>query len=80
MIAFSMLVFQRLSPKNKIMKRNCLPFLLVINFLFQPWAMVIAQQKVGIFDGHTDVGTNVKPGSATFIPQTGQYVINGRGL
>src|SRR3982751_764723 len=36
-------------------------------------------QKVGIFDGHTDVGTNVKPGSATFIPQTGQYVISGAG-
>ncbi|MDQ6845738.1 MAG: biopolymer transporter TolR, partial [Bacteroidota bacterium] len=38
-----------------------------------------AQQKVGIFDGHGDIGTNVKPGSATFIPQTGQYVISGAG-
>ena len=36
-------------------------------------------QKVGIFDGHGDVGTNVKPGSATFIPETGQYVISGAG-
>ena len=36
-------------------------------------------QKIGIFDGHTDVGTNVKPGSATFIPETGQYVISGAG-
>lgn len=35
----------------------------------------VAQDKVGIFDGHGDVGTNVKPGSATFIPKTGQYVI-----
>ena len=34
---------------------------------------------MGIFEGHTDVGTNVKPGSATYIPQTGQYVISGAG-
>ncbi|MEP6950508.1 MAG: biopolymer transporter TolR [Ginsengibacter sp.] len=38
-----------------------------------------SQQKVGIFDGHGDVGTNVKPGSATYIPETGQYVISGAG-
>ena len=36
-------------------------------------------QTLGIFEGHGDVGTNVKPGSATFIPQTGQYVITGAG-
>ena len=36
-------------------------------------------QSIGIFDGHGDVGTNVKPGSATFIPATGQYVISGAG-
>jgi Tol biopolymer transport system component len=42
-------------------------------------AMVFAQTPIGIFDGNTDVGTNVKPGSATFIPQTGQYVITGAG-
>ncbi|MEO6637403.1 MAG: biopolymer transporter TolR [Ginsengibacter sp.] len=38
-----------------------------------------SSQKIGIFDGHRDVGTNVKPGSATFIPQTGQYIISGAG-
>ena len=37
------------------------------------------QNPVGIFDGNTDVGTNVKPGSATFISQTGQYIISGAG-
>ncbi len=37
------------------------------------------QNSVGIFEGHTDVGTGVKPGSATFIPETGQYVISGAG-
>jgi TolB protein len=35
--------------------------------------------SIGIFDGHSDVGTNVKPGSATYIPETGQYVITGAG-
>ncbi len=38
-----------------------------------------AQNKVGIFDGNNDVGTNVKPGSATYIPQTRQYIISGAG-
>jgi TolB protein len=39
----------------------------------------ISQTKIGIFDGHGDVGVNVKPGSATFIPETGQYVVSGAG-
>jgi Tol biopolymer transport system component len=37
------------------------------------------QNPIGIFDAHTDVGSNVKPGSATYIPETGQYVISGSG-
>lgn len=37
------------------------------------------ENKVGIFDGHGDVGDNVKPGSAVFVPGTGQYVISGAG-
>ncbi|RYE24498.1 MAG: biopolymer transporter TolR, partial [Sphingobacteriaceae bacterium] len=36
-------------------------------------------QKIGVFDGQTDIGTHVKPGSATFISQTQQYVISGAG-
>jgi TolB protein len=36
-------------------------------------------QKVGIFDGHGDIGTNVKPGNPTYIPESGQYVISGAG-
>jgi TolB protein len=51
-----------------------------IFFLFFSMLGISAfSQSVGIFDGHTDVGKNVKPGSATFIPQTGQYVISGAG-
>jgi Tol biopolymer transport system component len=37
------------------------------------------QQKLGIFDGHADIGTNVKPGSATYIPQDDQYLVSGAG-
>lgn len=35
--------------------------------------------RVGIFEGHGDVGKDVMPGSAAFIPATGQYVISGAG-
>jgi len=37
------------------------------------------QGSVGIFEEHGDVGNNVMPGSAVFIPATGQYVISGAG-
>jgi Tol biopolymer transport system component len=37
------------------------------------------QNPVGIFEGHSDIGTDVKPGSATYIPETGQYVVSGAG-
>ncbi|MBA4167491.1 MAG: TolB family protein [Chitinophagaceae bacterium] len=38
-----------------------------------------AQEKPGIFDGHCDIGVNVKPGAATYMPETGQYIISGAG-
>src|SRR5450432_512296 len=37
------------------------------------------QNPVGIFEANTDVGSGVKPGSATYISQTGQYVVSGAG-
>ena len=37
------------------------------------------QNPIGLFDGHGDVGTGVKPGSVTYIPQTRQYVVSGAG-
>jgi hypothetical protein len=37
------------------------------------------QNPIGIFDAHSDVGTGVKPGSANYIPETGQYIISGSG-
>jgi TolB protein len=38
-----------------------------------------AQNNLNIFEAHTDVGTNVKPGSSVYIPQMGQYIISGAG-
>jgi len=51
--------------------------LLLVSALF--FTFSAAAQPVGIFEDHGDVGTGVKPGSATFIPETGQYVISGAG-
>src|SRR6185437_8115647 len=42
-------------------------------------ARCVFAQPIGQFDGHGDVGTNVKPGSALYIPATGQYVVSGAG-
>jgi TolB protein len=55
-------------------------FLLALFSLFctSPVFSQVAQ-SIGIFDGHSDVGTHVKPGSATYITETGQYVISGAG-
>ncbi len=54
--------------------------LLVILFLLFHCQSSIAQTgKVGEFDGHSDVGENVKPGSAFFDPATQQYVVSGAG-
>src|SRR6476620_7946984 len=59
-------------------KNNCRSLFLSIMILFIGFS-VSSQNKVGIFDGHGDIGTNVKPGMATYIPETGQYVISGAG-
>ena len=55
--------------------KQLLAILLTV-FSFQAYAQ---QNPVGIFEAHTDIGSNVKPGSATYIPATGQYVISGAG-
>lgn len=48
-------------------------------FIIINYSLNAQQNKIGIFDGHTDVGKNVKPGSAKYIAQTQQYVISGSG-
>ena len=39
----------------------------------------VSAQKIGIFDGQTDVGKNVKHGLASFTPKNQQYLISGSG-
>ena len=54
-------------------------FQLVFIFLTFANGICFSQNNLGIFTGSGDVGTKVKPGSSTFIPQTGQYIISGAG-
>ncbi|HTD40306.1 MAG TPA: hypothetical protein VK671_06770, partial [Mucilaginibacter sp.] len=58
---------------------NALPVYATILFAFIAVKPASAQNAVGIFESHGDVGTGVKPGSATYIPETGQYIISGAG-
>ncbi len=37
------------------------------------------QESVGIFEGHTDVGDVLKPGNATYNPDTQEYEVSGAG-
>jgi TolB protein len=53
-----------------------LPALFGILFSFASYGQ---QNPLGIFEGHTDVGTPVKPGTSTYLSQTGQYIISGAG-
>ena len=48
-------------------------------FFFIIFSASLQAHELGIFEGHTDVGEKVKPGSAVYIPATGQYVISGAG-
>jgi len=60
------------------MKHNFIPHLILLTVSVTLTQFSFGQsQSVGIFDGHGDVGTSVKPGSATFIPATRKYVISG---
>ena len=42
-------------------------------------SLLFSQTAIGIFNGHNDIGTAVKPGEATYIAATRQYVISGAG-
>ena len=62
---------------KNIFLANTLMIRLIFVLLFS--SASIHAQELGVFEGHTDVGEKVKPGSAVFIPATGQYVISGAG-
>jgi TolB protein len=51
------------------------PFLLLLS---SPCAFAQVQ-PLGIFDDSRDIGTKVKPGSATYVPATQQYLVSGAG-
>jgi len=57
-------------------KKVSVLLLLLLLMQVSAWSQ---NDPIGIFEGHGDVGTNVMPGSAVFIPATGQYVISGAG-
>ena len=62
--------------KPQSLPKKVIVFLVVLIFS-NP---VFSQKKsIGIFDGNSDVGIGVKPGTATYIPQSQQYVISGAG-
>ena len=59
---------------KKQILRTCLGFASLLLFIHSAFS-----QKTGIFDGHGDVGKGVKPGFATYIPASQQYVVGGAG-
>src|SRR5688500_2085676 len=63
------------------MQKKCFPQKITIFVVGVLLSISVFSQKksIGIFDANSDVGTGVKPGSATYIPQTQQYVISGAG-
>src|SRR5258707_4109922 len=58
---------------------NALPVYAMILFILITVKPASAQNAVGIFESDGNVGADVKPGSATYIPETGQYIITGAG-
>jgi TolB protein len=60
---------------------KCKTNVLLLNVIFFVFSYLngFSQNPAGIFEGHGDIGSNVKPGSVSYIPQTGQYVISGAG-
>ena len=41
--------------------------------------LAAAEEPIGIFDSHTDVGTVLHPGSATYDPVKHSYTLTGSG-
>src|SRR5205814_2981688 len=42
-------------------------------------ALASAEEPVGMFESHSDVGTVLHPGSATFDPAKKTYILTGSG-
>jgi TolB protein len=48
-------------------------------FLLSWWFAPARAQQLGVFEGQQDVGPTRKPGLATYLPSTQQYVVEGAG-
>jgi Tol biopolymer transport system component len=55
--------------------------ILIISFLLavQIWPAFSQNRAIGIFEGHGDIGKDVKPGSAVFNEETQEYELSGSG-
>ncbi|QDK82536.1 biopolymer transporter TolR [Spirosoma sp. KCTC 42546] len=51
----------------------------LVSLLLTPTKPLLAQTKLGIFEGHTDIGAVLKPGSAQYNTKTHQYELSGSG-
>src|SRR3990170_6626356 len=60
--------------------KNILTLLFCLSGLFICMQTTTAQQPIGVFDGHTDVGDPIRKGSATYKPETQEYTIEGAGV
>jgi Tol biopolymer transport system component len=63
----------------KKMKKNYFSEVLTILLAAIFNLSAFSQNGIGIFDGHTDVGKAVNPGSALYNPSTQQYYVSGAG-
>jgi TolB protein len=54
-------------------------WLILLTCLFMGAATLVNAQAVGVFEGHSDVGVDVKPGNATYDAKTQRYEVAGAG-
>jgi hypothetical protein len=52
---------------------------LLLTVLLVPGTVFSQDKPLGIFEGHGDIGRNVKPGSAAYSAQKQQYTVSGAG-
>lgn len=62
------------------MKKRIRTFYGVFFTLLIQTTMVYSQNtSLGLFENHSEIGVNLKPGSATFNPKTQEYTVSGSG-
>ena len=68
-----------MSIMNNGPSRFLLAIICIAFALFAAFAAQAQDKALGEFEGHSDIGTIEKPGSAAYDPQTGRYLIEGSG-